>query len=496
MAACNNNRTKNKHLQLTMQHIRSSEDSNSLSHCSMAWNSLPAYIRYVQTYEFMSQLEMHLFAKQDLRAGWLNTQSLSNKSIAVCETIKERCIDVLALTETWHHSSDDICLRLSTPPGYAAVDQLRPSDPDHGGIVVIYRSSLKCTRLDLPVFNSFEALCLKLSSGCTTWILLTIYRPGSRHITSQFFEELSTALETIVMYGCPVVLGGDINIHVEDSSDADNVCLLDLLSVFNMRQHVLEPTHVKGGILDLIITFDSTIVKDVYVSPAGALSDHSLLTAVLPFQRPVPRLITRRVRSWRSVDRGVLRSAIIDSSLGRQPPPSATADELFAEYDNVLRAIADQLAPERSVRCRVETACPWFDADCRALRRDCRRLERKYRRSRATEHKSAFTAAMKRKHETFELKRNQYWSGRIAEEKRCPVKLWRSVAKVLERDNVSSCSGGDSADAFDADTFIDFFEDKVKVVRACTEGLPSPAFNDAACSASLTDLAPCSIDEV
>jgi len=29
----------------------------------MAWNSLPAYIRHVQTYEFVPQLEMHLFAK-------------------------------------------------------------------------------------------------------------------------------------------------------------------------------------------------------------------------------------------------------------------------------------------------------------------------------------------------------------------------------------------------------------------------------------------------
>ena len=47
-------------------------------------------------------------AKSPLRCGWLNARSLSNKTSAVYETIDDRQLDVLAVTETWHHCSDDL----------------------------------------------------------------------------------------------------------------------------------------------------------------------------------------------------------------------------------------------------------------------------------------------------------------------------------------------------------------------------------------------------
>ena len=40
-------------------------------------------------------------------------------------------------------------------------------------------------------------------------------------MTSTFFDELSSTLETLVVHGCPVVVGGDLNVHVEDPSDAN-----------------------------------------------------------------------------------------------------------------------------------------------------------------------------------------------------------------------------------------------------------------------------------
>ena len=52
------------------------------------------------------------------RVGWLNARSLSNKTTVVYETIDDRHLDVLAVTETWHRSNDDLILRLAAPPDY------------------------------------------------------------------------------------------------------------------------------------------------------------------------------------------------------------------------------------------------------------------------------------------------------------------------------------------------------------------------------------------
>ena len=107
-----------------------------------------------------------------LNLGWLNVQSLRNKTTAIHEIIEERNLDVAILTETWHGSGDDISLRLAAPSSYSAVDAVRKSDPNHGGIVVIHRSRYRCVRVPLPDFTSFEGLCVCLQVGGESVTLL------------------------------------------------------------------------------------------------------------------------------------------------------------------------------------------------------------------------------------------------------------------------------------------------------------------------------------
>jgi len=74
-------------------------------------------------------------------------------------------------------------------------------------------------------------------------------------------------------------------------------------------------------------------------------------------------------------------------------------------YDNMLRSIADQLAPECTAKCQLRPMCPWFDAECRAIRRNCHRLERRYRRTFNPADEAAYVAASREKHSTFEQKK-------------------------------------------------------------------------------------------
>ena len=58
-----------------------------------------------------------------------------------------------------------------------------------------------------------------------------------------------------MLHSCPVVVGGDFNVHIQDADDPDTRRLRDLLTLFDMLQHVTGPTHRSGGTLDLVITF-------------------------------------------------------------------------------------------------------------------------------------------------------------------------------------------------------------------------------------------------
>ena len=92
-------------------------------------------------------------------------------------------------------------------------------------------------------------------------------------------------LEMLVLQPGPIILGGggggDVNIHVERPDDSDSIRFSEMIESFNMIQHIVGPTHLHGGTLDLIATFSDTTLSQIVVDPAGMISDHSLVTAFL-----------------------------------------------------------------------------------------------------------------------------------------------------------------------------------------------------------------------
>ena len=158
-------------------------------------------------------------ADRQMAIGWLNIQSLTNKTDAVSALISDRKLDVIALSETWHSGSDDVRLRLATPDNYAVADSARTSGRG-GGVAVIFRKSLRCSRVPLPSYVTFESVCVRLTTASGPIVLLNVYRPGSVRPSAAFYDEMASALEQLVVFSCPVVVGGDINIHVHDVDDS------------------------------------------------------------------------------------------------------------------------------------------------------------------------------------------------------------------------------------------------------------------------------------
>ena len=112
-----------------------------------------------------------------------------------------------------------------------------------------------------------------------------------------FFDELTTVLESLVLNSCPVLIGGDFNVHVEDPTNPQAVRLSEVFSSFNLIQHVRGPTHKHGHTLDLVVTFSDCRIDDVTVDPAGIISDHGLVMCRVPARRVVVPVTDRVVRS-------------------------------------------------------------------------------------------------------------------------------------------------------------------------------------------------------
>jgi hypothetical protein len=178
--------------------------------------------------------------------------------------------------------------------------------------------------------TSFEALCLSFPSPQGPTTVLTIYRPGSAPITAKFFEEFASVLESIVTRNSQLVILGDFNIHLEESTESSTSQFLELLKQFGLVQHVKEITHCQGGILDLIITTDDTTVHELHVQPP-IISDHSLINFILPTLHSLPFHTIRMVRGWKSLDYMAFSRAIQDSKLSLEHShlDALSVDDLF-----------------------------------------------------------------------------------------------------------------------------------------------------------------------
>ena len=230
-----------------------------------------------------------------LNIATLNVRSINNKSACVTDFIASHNIDIFALQETWHENSESLTLRRAVPAGYSIVEAARSAKSNEavnnnngqlrasgGGVAIIYRAELKMKKIStLPIMKTCERVCCRFSSAnCGDVIVLSLYRPGSKPLTSEFLLEFTMLLEALATSRCPLILLGDLNIHFELSNNVHVSEFVDLLSSFDLKQFVQESSHKAGGILDVIIARNNESVVDISVSESG-ISDHCFVTGRL-----------------------------------------------------------------------------------------------------------------------------------------------------------------------------------------------------------------------
>ena len=214
-----------------------------------------------------------------------NFRSIANKSAAVCDFLASSTTDILVATETWHEPGDLALLKSITPEGYKCIDCPRPipstvntsrvNVTNHGGIAVIYKDTISIQRLTLPVdVSTFEYVCCRVCYRNKILILVSVYRPGSKPPTKQFFTDLTSLCDVLALHRCSLTLTGDFNIRVDRSNDVHAMSLADLLASYDLFQHVTTPTHEQGGILDLVITRSDDEISTINVENK-LISDHS-----------------------------------------------------------------------------------------------------------------------------------------------------------------------------------------------------------------------------
>jgi hypothetical protein len=368
---------------------------------------------------------------------------------------------------------------------------------NHGGIVVAAVSGVRLMKLDLGVTpTTFELLCVRVAVGSSSFVAVIVYRPGSAAISAAFFVQMSDVLDRLATFAEPVLLTGDVNIRLERSTDSDTGRFVEMLTARGLARITTDPTHSLGGALDVVVTRLDIMPSKVDVIDVG-LSDHSLLRWTMPSARPCPVYTSRTGRSWSHLDVVAFR-ATLQSSLLCRPESWSTpdVDVLASLYDKEITSIVDTMIPVRTVRYVRRPSDPWFDDECRAMKRSVRYLERESRRA-ASLDGAASTAATNawfiRRREYRDLrkrKRESFWMAKIDAERSTPRQLWHSIDTLMGRRQAPTSV------AITADEMHRFFDSKVADVRASTSDAPPPSFSAAPLGCVLRMFRPLTVADV
>jgi exonuclease III len=308
-----------------------------------------------------SEAESSTKCKKEVFIGYLNAQSVCNKTVDIHDLVVEKDFDVLFLSETWlKECGDEFVINDVTPPGYSF--EHRPRSGRSGGVVgVLFKSHLNLVVLQRQtVFKSFEYVKARLTVVNQAVEIICVYRPPpsrrNKLSNSLFHEEFSVLLDSLVSKERLLILG-DINFHFDKLQDNDTKRLIETLNGRGLCQLITRPTHRLGHILDWVITRapSESLVKSVSVEDLQ-ISDHFVLSLSTDLSRPKRPRKTIKCRNIKAINSEHFTQDLLQSKLILDPP--AGVDELAELYNQTLVELLDKHAPVKSKRYVDHSDCP------------------------------------------------------------------------------------------------------------------------------------------
>ncbi|XP_062595717.1 uncharacterized protein LOC134257091 [Saccostrea cucullata] len=384
----------------------------------------------------------------------LNCRSVKNKSLSICDYILTEDLDLVALTETWLGSSvDEAVVNELKPSCYEIIRQDRNSGRRGGGIALVFKNGIDVTVLNTSsdIFTQFEHLKVTVRIEDMRMNLCIIYRPPPSTVngltTSQFFSEWDTYLDQNTIFPQDLVITGDFNFHVDNRSDPEASRLLQSLDDRNLIQHVDEPTHVHGHILDLLITRSSSEilhsrhqVKNPSLSDVkgNLCCDHYAIHATFNCRKPQhhrKEITFRRLKNINIYDMSRdIKNQLQDESARNE---NTSVDHLVQGYNKCLSHILNTHAPLVSKSILIRANTEWYTDELRTAKQQKRKTERRWRRSKLEIHHQLFKAECKQTGQLLHKAKEEFYSTKI-QEFRYDLKNFFRVTNLLMGKNQES----------------------------------------------------------
>ena len=408
-----------------------------------------------------------------VKFGLLNVCSIANSTDLFVDIVDNYKLDLVALTETWLKADDDIILGEMCPPGYD-VTRIPRTTGRGGGVAFVYKKCFKVLLQKNIQFKSMENIDITLNCNSETYRVIVVYRPPSSSKNSPnfnvFMEEFNNMLESCMLANGKLIILGDFNIHMDDTTSASASKFGDLLLEYGLHQHVSGPTHTRGHTLDLVITRSPFDINNI-THQDPLISDHELISFFIKSQDPKTKLQRKQIvyRRYKTLDMDHF-CADISSSHELNIPNSTDPVTLLESYERILTSLLNKHVPECTKVISQHKKVPWFNNDVKLAKMARWKAERKWRQSRSDDDRKQYVQAKDMVVTLIKKYKKQHFCEKIMECKGNPKLLFRTANLLLNRMKSTKLPDSDSEKL--PEVFSNYFISKIQNIFSNTAMIP------------------------
>ena len=404
----------------------------------------------------------------------LNCQSIKNKTLEVLNYLEDCNTHIACFQETWLSSANKSVYQHFKDFGFKTLKRERLSGKG-GGIAILYDPSLKLkpmTNYKADKFVTFEYLCCSFMRDNQMVLLVNLYRlPYSakhRYTVKQFLDEFEKLMSDLIIEKGSVLLCGDFNIDWKaDNSNCTR--FKTMLTTYNLLQLVNENTHIKGGMLDLLIMDESLLHENTLVKIDSTFkTDHFPVVLNLPSvdEKRKNDVILKSVRELHNFDIVKFSEALKDEDLTNPSFVSGLdTAEAISLYNSTLARLLNKQCPLVTKRYRLKYwKSRWYNSLLKELKRKKRAAERKYRKDPCVKNRDNLKCFRNKYNYELKTAREQFYHRKLTENARDSKQLF-GLVKQLTGTKKEKILPTSRSKHIIAEEMANFYTNKIEKIR-------------------------------
>ena len=166
---------------------------------------------------------------------------MRNKALGLADYIVDQKFDIVGLTETWlrQDGADQLTTTSVSPSGYELVSYPRKTGK-RGRVTLLTRGSMH-TKPVVKAFSpsTFEYIERVVKIDALSVCIIIIPRPPSNakngFTFNGFMQEISSLLELKMSASEKLLIAGDFNTHIDDTSSSNTTRFMDMLDALGIQ---------------------------------------------------------------------------------------------------------------------------------------------------------------------------------------------------------------------------------------------------------------------